>query len=149
MRSWGDLFKSFNYSPIQIWKIMNTQIIKLSAVPVYTGSMFKSLKHQLLFPFLLFLWCFAPPWLRLFDETAGNIDQSIWLLVLLSLISFLLVAGLCWWLLQQIWKMIGLPSLSDMVSQFNTLLLWQQLSFYWASFALLLLAASVCLSAIC
>lgn len=34
-------------------------------------------------------------------------------------------------------------------SQFNTLMLWQQLSFYWASFGLLLLAASICLAAIC
>lgn len=128
---------------------MNTEIMKLPAIAFHAVSIFNGLKHHLLFLFLLFLWCFAPPWLRVFDETAGNIDQSIWLLVLLSLISFLLVVGLCWWLLQRVWQLIGLPLFSDMVSQFNTLLLWQQLSFYWASFALLLLAASVCLAAIC
>ncbi|MGY0036429.1 hypothetical protein [Pedobacter sp. NJ-S-72] len=128
---------------------MNIQIIKLPAIPVYAGLIFKGLKPHLLFLFLIFMWCLAPPWLRIFDETAGNIDQSIWLLVLLSLISFLLVAGLCWWLLQRVWQIIGLPLLSDMVSQFKTLTSWQQLSFYWASFVSLLLAASVCLTAIC
>jgi hypothetical protein len=125
------------------------KLYRLPIIPLANSSVFKGIKQHLLFLFLLFVWCFAPPLLRGIDETAGNIDQSIWLLILLSLISFLLVAGLCWWLLQRFWSMSGLPSFTKMVSQFNNLALWQQLSFYWASFALLLLAASVCLSAIC
>lgn len=68
---------------------MTINIIKLPAIAVDVFSIFNGLKYHLLFLILLFLWCFAPPWLRVFDETAGNIDQSIWLLVLLSLISFL------------------------------------------------------------
>jgi len=131
---------------------MKTKIIKLperSLSSLFSDIRFPQLKQQLFFLFLLVLWCFAPPWLRLFDETAGSIDQSIWLLILLSLISFLLIVSLCWWLLQRFWETAGLPSFSKMVSQFNTLLLWQQLSFYWLSFALLLLVASVCLNAIC
>ena len=99
--------------------------------------------------FLLICWFTGPLVLRNIDGTAGSVDQGIWLLVILSLISFMLVAGLCWWLLQRFWLMAGLPAFSLMVSQFKTLPLWQQLGFYWASFALLLLAASICLSAIC
>jgi hypothetical protein len=41
-----------------------------------------------------------------------------------------------------------LPTLGYMVSQFKQLLLWQQLGFYWASFALLLWAAVGVLSAV-
>lgn len=131
---------------------MQTKNIKVPDLPVsfFNGySIFKELKQHFLFLFLLLLWCFAPPLLHSIDETAGTIDQSIWLLILLSLISFLLVTSLCWWLLQRFWSTLGLPLLSDMVSQFKTLPSWQQLGFYWASFALLLVAASVCLSAIC
>ncbi|MBB6503017.1 hypothetical protein [Pedobacter cryoconitis] len=129
---------------------MNTSIRKLYPVlRLRTGQVPRRLKQHLLFIGLLMVWCFAPLWLHKIDETAGNIDQSIWLLVILSLISFMLITGLCWWLLQKFWLAAGLPSFRTMVSQFNTLSLWQQLGFYWASFALLLLVASVCLSAIC
>lgn len=82
------------------------------------------------------------------DSTAGQIDQSIWLLVLLAIISFLLMLGLCWWLMQRFWLQIGLPNLGDMVLQFNSLVVWQQLKFALALFALLLLAAIGALIAI-
>ncbi|WP_442591538.1 hypothetical protein ACSBL2_09945 [Pedobacter sp. AW31-3R] len=103
----------------------------------------------LLFIALLLMWFFVPMLLNRIDATIGNVDQSIWLLVLLSMISFLMVCGLCWWLLQQFWLVLQLPPIEQMVSQFNSLLLWQQLSFYYASFALLLVAALGCLIAIC
>ncbi|MDO7744093.1 MAG: hypothetical protein MUP99_09975, partial [Pedobacter sp.] len=83
------------------------------------------------------------------DETAAGVDQSIWLLIILSLYTFQLISALCWWLLQRFWLSAGLPPLKIMVSQFDTLSLWQQLGFYLASFSLLLVAASVCLNAIC
>lgn len=76
-----------------------------------------------------------------FDPTNGFIDPNIWLLLLLSLIAFLVVTGLCWWLLHLFWMSLGLPVLGNMVSQFKVLSPWQQLGFYWASFGLLLLAA--------
>jgi len=101
------------------------------------------------FMLLLATWVFAPGWLRQIDGTVGSIDQSIWLLVVLSLISFMLVIAICWWLLKRFWLMSGLPPISMMVLQFNTLQLWQQLGLYWLSFALLLLAALGSLVAIC
>ncbi|WP_442591914.1 hypothetical protein ACSBL2_11870 [Pedobacter sp. AW31-3R] len=110
---------------------------------------FKPSVPVLLFIFLLLTWCFLPQWLHRIDETAGNIDQSIWLLILLSLITFLLICGLCWWLMQQFWLVLQLPPIEMMVSQFKVLPIWQQLSFYYASFALFLAAALGCLIAIC
>ncbi|MET3112959.1 hypothetical protein AAKU52_000678 [Pedobacter sp. CG_S7] len=103
----------------------------------------------LVFGSLLLLWLFMPGFIRHFDPTAGGVDPAIWLLILLALIAFLMVAALCWWLLNRFWVFLGLPQLSVMVLQFKTLELWQQLSFYWLSFALLLLVSTLCLAAIC
>ncbi|NQX38807.1 hypothetical protein SAMN05421820_101842 [Pedobacter steynii] len=103
--------------------------------------------------FLLFvmvlLWPLGQHLIISADVTAGYIDPGIWLLVLLSLISFLLVAGLSFWLLQRLWLGLGLPVIEVMVLQFKTLDSWKQLSFYWASFVSLLFAAVGCLIAIC
>jgi len=106
-------------------------------------------ERELLFLILLFIWCFGPSWIRLLDQTAGSVDQSIWLLILLSMICFLLITALVWWLLQRSWTKLKLPSIGLMVSQFNSLTPWQQLGFYWASFALLLLSALGCLIVLC
>ena len=115
------------------------------------GFIPKMIKWQpvLLFITLILLWILSPLWLRQIDATTAGIDQSIWLLIILSLTAFLLISAMCWWLLQLFWLMAGLTPLKIMVSQFHTLSLWQQLSFYLASFSLLLVVASVCLSAIC
>ncbi|MOA37162.1 hypothetical protein D3C78_1587350 [compost metagenome] len=60
----------------------------------------------------------------------------------------MVVTGLCWWLLHRFWLSLGLPDTGSMVSQFKALESWQQLSFLWASFALLLLTMLGVLSAI-
>lgn len=132
--------------------IMNTKKLKLPVSPDLLSTfiaVLNRLQPIVLFVVLLVIWCFGPSWLRGVDETIGNVDQSIWLLVVLSLISFLLVCTICWWLLQHFWMLLDLPHLDYMVSQFNTLPLWQQLGFYWVSFASLLAAALGCLIAIC
>lgn len=90
---------------------------------------------------MLFAWFALPKMMHSGDVTTGYIDQSIWLLILLSLISFLLTVGLCWWVLQRFWLNTGLPGLNSMVLNFRDLELWQQLGFYFACFAVLLLAA--------
>ncbi|WP_316815855.1 hypothetical protein [Pedobacter nyackensis] len=97
---------------------------------------------------LLLLWPVAQHLLIGTDPTIGFIDPNIWLLILLSLICFMVVVGLCWWVLQQFWLSLGLPLLGNMVLQFRELSLWQQLGFYWASFVSLLLAAVGVLTAI-
>jgi hypothetical protein len=120
----------------QLAKAMFKSFIKKAEIPV-------------VFLLLLVTWFFAPGWLRHIDGTAGSVDQSIWLLIVLGLITFMLVTALCWWLLQRFWLMSGLPPIGTMVLQFNTLQLWQQLGSYLLSFAMLLLAALGSLMAIC
>lgn len=108
----------------------------------------KHLTKYLLFSLLILLWFTAPKVIQLNNSTAGYIDPSIWLLILLALISYLMLLALCWWLLKHFWMMLNLPSLGLMVSQFKFLELWKQLGFYFACFALLLLAGVACLAAV-
>jgi hypothetical protein len=132
-----------------IMKNLHLKLPDWLMLQISTATVLKKAEPLLLFLIFLTVWAFAPGWLRMADETVGNVDQSIWLLVLLSLICFLLIFALCWWLVQRFWVLAGLPPFLLMVSQFNTLQLWQQLSFYWLSFVTLLLAAMGSLMAIC
>jgi hypothetical protein len=108
-----------------------------------------ALEIGLLLLVMVLMWPLGQHLIISADVTAGYIDPGIWLLVLLSLISFLLIAGLSFWLLQRLWLGLGLPVIEVMVLQFKTLDSWKQLSFYWASFVSLLFAAVGCLIAIC
>ena len=103
----------------------------------------------LVFGGLLMLWLLMPGAIRQFDPASGGVDPAIWLLILLSLLAFFMLAAWCWWLLHRFWENLGLPRIELMVLQFKSLELWQQLGFYWLSFALLLLASVMCLAAIC
>lgn len=102
----------------------------------------------LLAAILLLLWPISQRLVMGGDPSIGFVDPNIWLLILLSLICFMAVIGLCWWVLQSFWLSLGLPGLSSLVSQFKTLESWQQLSFFWSSFALLLLTMLGVLTAI-
>ena len=106
-------------------------------------------KVVMLFVILTLLWPLAQETVLSLDPTSGYVDRSILILILLALICFLGMIGLCRWLLRRFWIALGLPGLGNMVLQFNELLLWQQLGFYFASFGLLLLAGVGCLIAIC
>jgi len=110
---------------------------------------FKVPEIVLLLVTLIMLWPVAARLISNGDATAGYVDPSIWLLVLMSVICFLALVGLCWWLLDRLWESLELPDLKNLVLQFKNLQLWYQLGFFWASFALLLLAAVGCLTAIC
>jgi hypothetical protein len=107
------------------------------------------LELLLLFGFLLSVWVMVTRWMEINMPLSGSIDPNIWLLILLSMICFLAFTGLCGLLMQRLWHSLALPPLSDLVSQFNALAPWQQLGFYYCSFALLLLSAIGCLNAIC
>ena len=114
--------------------VMNTlKIVKERGPENYVG--------YLLIGLLLLMWPLLQQLLTHSDPTVGYIDPNIWLLILLGLICFLIVTGLCWWLLQRFWMSLGLPALGSMVVQFKEIESWKQLGFYWASFGLLLWAA--------
>ncbi len=110
------------------------------------SGLIKLLPDILFLGLLLLIWFTAPQIMQFEDSNTGYIDPSIWLLVLLALICFLILLPLCWWLLQRFWMVIGLPTLGLMVSQFKLLKLWQQLGFYFSCFALLLLTGLGCLA---
>nr|WP_294899567.1 hypothetical protein [uncultured Pedobacter sp.] len=90
-----------------------------------------------------------PLWIYRLDPTAALPDAGVGALVLLSILVFFLLLILSAYLFKITIKWLSLPAFSWMVSQFNTLTLWQQYVLYWASFALLLLAGIGCLSALC
>jgi len=98
---------------------------------------------------LFLLWFWAPLWLFKLDNTIALPDAGIWILILLSFMVFLMVIGLCWYLLESSWQKLGLPGINVLVLHFKHIELWQQLTFYWLSFALLLIIATGCLMAIC
>jgi hypothetical protein len=103
----------------------------------------------MVFGLLLLLWISGNHWMQVSDPLSGSLDQNIWLLIILALICFLTVTALCWWLMHRFWLSLGLPDFNQMVTQFNTLELWQQLGFFLSCFALLLLTAVGSLVAIC
>jgi hypothetical protein len=96
----------------------------------------------------LLFWYVTPQIIQTFNDTAGSIDASIWLLLLFSITSYFVCLLTSSWLFRSLLVWIGLPNIKSMVLQFNELTLWQQFAFYWASFALLLLTAVLSLAAV-
>jgi len=137
---------------------MNANVIKLPKIKglsylsdkiIKTCSRtFSTYEPLLLFIFLLIAWSVMPWWLQM-EQEAASINQSIWLLIVVSMITFLVICAISWWLIQQFWLRLGLPQIEQMVSQFNTLTSWQQLSLFSLYFVSVLLAALGCLIAIC
>ena len=107
------------------------------------------IKAVLLFVILVLLWPVLQQVVILGDPTMGPVDPNLLVLILISLICFLGLVGLCWWLVRKVLVVYGLPEIGDLVLQFDELVLWEKLRLYLASFALLLLAAVGCLMAIC
>jgi len=83
------------------------------------------------------------------DLTMGYIDPSIWLLILIGLLCFVVMVALSAWIFIRLWTIIGLPNPHKIISQFNYLESCQKLKFLFAAYALLLLAGVGCLVAIC
>lgn len=110
----------------------------------------EALKVIALLIIMVLLWPFTQQMVFSFDETAAYLNPgNMVLLVLMSLITFIVIVALSGWLLQRFLAAQRLPGLGIMVLQFKKLELWQQLGFYWASFALLLLGAAITVMAIC
>src|SRR6476469_2710527 len=97
------------------------------------------LRQEHLLALILFLiLIFSPGWIHRLAPTAAWIDQGVWSLVFLSILAFLILLSISYWLVKRCWAALGLPSLFFMVSQFKFLSLWQQFVLYWLSFALVL-----------
>ena len=122
------------------------KILKL--ITSHEGLSWKGMEKYLIGVILILSWITVQRVIQSGDVSVGVIDPSIWMLVLLSLICFVAVTGISFWILKRFVVVMGLPTVGNLIVQFKTLELWQQLSFYWASFALLLLAGVGSLSAI-
>jgi hypothetical protein len=105
-------------------------------------------KRVLVFVILVLAWPVAQRLVWTVDGTAGYVDPGILILVLIGLICFMVLVGLCVWLMMGFLKFMGLPVLGDMVLRFKEMELWVQLGFYLACFALLLLAGVGTLAAV-
>lgn len=104
-------------------------------------------KEHHLMGVLLVLWAtitllFSSP------EMSAGINQSVPLMVVLSLITFLILMEVSLWLLNRFLMRMGCPPIEEIVLKFKDLAEWQQLIFLWACFALVLLAGVICLAAI-
>ncbi|WP_316789589.1 hypothetical protein [Pedobacter frigoris] len=81
-------------------------------------------------------------------EISTGINQSVPIMIVIAIISFLIVLELIWWLLGRFWLRMGLVSIDSLVEGFKTLTVWEQVIIFWGSFALLLLACVGCLAAV-
>lgn len=104
-------------------------------------------KEHRLVVVLLVLWSLVTNWFSSPEFSAG-INQSVPIMIVIALITFLVLLYLCWWLLERFWQRVGLPGIEIMVVQFKELRSWMQLGFYWLSLALLLLVALGCLAVV-
>ncbi|MDR6783759.1 type VI protein secretion system component VasK [Pedobacter africanus] len=100
-------------------------------------------EHRLMLVLLL-LWGLVTHWFSSPEFSAG-INQSVPIMIVIALITFLILLYLCYWLLERFWQRTGLPGIEIMVLQFKKLNGWVQLGFYWLCFALLILAGLGCL----
>jgi len=106
------------------------------------------LEKLMLATILILGWLTLPDLLKTFEPTAALLDAGIWQLLLLGLLYYVALLQISWWLLYRFWLGLGLLNLTDMVLKFKQLTSWQQLRFFWASFALLFLAGIACIAAI-
>ena len=68
--------------------------------------------------------------LQQLNPSIGVLDFSIWQLVVVSIVSFMGLASLSWWLLKRAWAQLSLPAIEHMVLHFKELTLWQQFICY-------------------
>ncbi|MBB6237537.1 hypothetical protein HDC90_002159 [Pedobacter sp. AK013] len=106
------------------------------------------LEKLMLATILILGWLTLPNLLKTFEPTAALLDAGIWQLLLLGILCYMALLQIAWWLLYRFWLGLGLLKLTDMVLQFKQLNSWQQLRFFWASFALLFLAGIACLATV-
>ncbi|WP_316812618.1 hypothetical protein [Pedobacter heparinus] len=81
-------------------------------------------------------------------EFSAGINQSVPIMIVIGLMTFLILLYLAYWLLERYWQRVGLPGIGSMVLQYKDLKIWQQLGFYWLSFALLLFLGLGCLAVV-
>jgi hypothetical protein len=114
----------------------------------FRGGNAELTKRVLIFLILILLWPLVQHLTLAFGASSGYVDPGVLVLVLISLISYLLLLALGLWLLKGFIIYLDLPRIGVLVLKFKELDVWLQLGFYFACFALLLLAGVGCLAAV-
>ncbi|MES2826710.1 MAG: hypothetical protein V4687_01080 [Bacteroidota bacterium] len=122
------------------------KIFSLQADSIKTAQNLKPIHLLILTAMLYFL---LQQTLQKIDPAAGYVDPSMLSLVIIGMFCFQLIFSLSLWIHKKFWSAIGLPDDYNFLSHFKQLSSCQQFVFYFASFALLVLAAVGCLIAIC
>lgn len=95
-------------------------------------------KEQLSIIFLLVLFLCSSTILRLIDTNAAPLDAGILSAILLAILAFLLFKALTWWLIENIWPVLGNFSKEQFYAHFNHLSSWQKIITYLSFYLLLL-----------
>jgi len=122
------------------------EIIMNRGMFLLRGFMQAKKEHHLM-GILLLLWVTVTLWFSSPEMSAG-INQSVPLMVVLGLITYLLLIEISVWLLNRFLLRMGCPPIAEILLKLKELAEWQQLIFLWACYALVLLAGAICLSAI-
>lgn len=132
----------FSFTKIQfIMKTLNLTLpVRIKIIRV--------MRFAILIGFFTLIWRIFPLLLLKVDATAGLVDGAIWQLLLFSILAYLILLAISTAVFSAFIKQAGLPSIQFLVTQFKDLNTWQQLGFYWASFALLVLAGIGTLAAV-
>lgn len=116
---------------------------------ILNASPSKTAGYQLLGIIMLSLafWWAATEWLGNFT-TLAVVDSSIWQLMVLGFLLWLISQLLNLYVFGKLLKTIGLPEFTLILSQFSALTLWQKYILYFALFALWWLAMLLSMMAI-
>lgn len=96
------------FSPMRILLPQNSQN---EESPKFSRSRLLDWQPLMILILLLAIWFYTTSWLQYRDPASAEMSQNIWLMVVLSLIAFLIIMGLCLWLLYLFWLKAQLPPL--------------------------------------
>lgn len=106
--------------------------------------------YRMLLAFLVMAMalCLALPYLFASNRIIGFVDAGVWQLLLIAFIAWLLAFWLSLAAFRWLLENLGLPTIYDMVQQFNKLTLWQRLRSYFWLFACLLGSVGLTIAAV-
>lgn len=103
---------------------------------------------QVFFLISITLYLLFPPVARAIDGGAAPIDVGILSALLIAAIAVLGFLQLAYWMLHRVWPVFGHYLIHEFQTDFNTLLPWQKLSYYFSVLLSLLYAFILALAAL-
>lgn len=97
---------------------------------------------------VLLLFFVSPGLLRMVDFTAAPLDAGVLSAVIIAILAFLVFKALTWWLILNIWPVLGEYSKEHFERNFKSLLSWQKVVIYLVFYLLLLFGFVATLAAI-